>query len=179
LTDKAAKNSFLKVAVDEPEAFIQVNGRGSFVLSPTLKKLGVYLIDKSYSNIIFDFINCEEVDSTFIGVLTGLTLRLEKKFDTKLVLLNTSKKVYEAIDMLGITRLLNCYLKGQGPEDLTNRLKEIDNAAEVEKSDTKTEDMYKTMTEAHENLIKVDKSNAPKFRNVLKFLREELKQSEE
>src|SRR5450631_2319235 len=59
-----------------PEVWIRVEGRGSFQNSPALKEFSRKLIDEGRRKFVVDLKSCLAMDSTFMGTLAGLAIRL-------------------------------------------------------------------------------------------------------
>mgnify|MGYP001065928231 CR=1 FL=1 len=178
IDSKEEASRCLSVAIDDGDAVIRVKGRASFIIGPTLKQVGIKLISKSFKQFIVDMEQCESADSTFLGVLAGLSMRLKKEHRAKMFLVNLSKKVYESTALLGLNQIIDCYLVGNVPDDIINRLKHFSKLERIEMKRADTKVTYETIAQAHTNLIQVNKQNLPRFKDVLSFLKEELKDTE-
>jgi anti-sigma B factor antagonist len=155
----------LEVAVQGADAFVRVAGRGSFKASPALKKFAQAVAEKGCRRITLDMKDCLGMDSTFMGVLAGIALML-RKHNGALILAHLSSKNCLLVDTLGLDRLVT---KADAPAasaaaDLTRIETGADKRTTAE-----------TMLEAHENLVAVAPENLPRFKDVLAYLREDLK----
>ena len=164
------------VALAKESAFVKVNGRGSFKVSTPLKEFGIAVMGMDVNRILFDMSACIGMDSTFMGTIAGLALRLRKsRSDGSVILFNLSSKTDELLKTLGLDQIILPYLKGNTPAEVTALLQR-DNGYEtlIQRPETELE-TTKTMLDPHEKLIDIAPENLSKFRDVLDFLREDLR----
>ena len=77
----------LQAAIAGDKVFIRVTGRGSFKVSATLKQFIAEITSKQpVSAVVLDLSECIGMDSTFMGVLAGLSMRLQKVAEGRVVL---------------------------------------------------------------------------------------------
>lgn len=167
----------LLVAVQGRTGFIRVQGRGSFKISTALKEFAAAIIDKGCAELILEMSDCVGMDSTFMGVLAGLAGRIRQRNpDGKIVMINLSLRTRGLLTTLGLDQVIEPYMAGSTPDRLQRQLqgtlKSLDTA---EPSPRVTAE---TMLEAHEKLVELSPDNLPKFKDVLTFLREDLKRTE-
>ena len=150
--------------------FIKVVGRGSFQNSGCLKAFYLQLLKEEVNRFVVDLENCTYLDSTFLGILLGLGLKLKEIGNGRLHILNANPRNLELLKNLGLDRLiqidtsraeLNGDLEKQSLEEMPCPLPTRAEAAP-------------TILEAHENLMEFDPRNIPKFKDVVEFLREDL-----
>jgi len=117
--------------------------------------------------VVVDLENCIGLDSTFMGVLAGLSGRLKKTNQT-LELINLSDKNAHLLETLGIDQVLSFYGNGHGhqPEEAETVSVPTDQASKKE--------MAETALQAHEKLVQISKENLPKFKRVIEFLKEDV-----
>lgn len=168
----------LWVAIDHDDVFIQVKGRATFAISPSLKQLGSTLIDRPCGRFILDMAECECIDSTFIGVLAGLSMRLKKTTGSSIIIVNLPPDIHETICILGLNQIISCFPTGMCPQDIQNRLQKLSNLNCVEMKPADKNTTKKTMTEAHMNLIQINSQNLPRFKDILTFLQEDSKKKD-
>jgi anti-anti-sigma regulatory factor len=160
------------VGIQGATAFIRVAGRGSFKVSPALKKFAQGALDQRCRQIFVDMGPCVGMDSTFMGVLAGLALRMKREGVGRVVMYNLSAKNRALVQTLGLDRLVRMHdAAGGGDEGLP---------AETEMRPLGTGEATRrataeTMLEAHEDLIRIQPENLPKFKDVLAYLKEDLK----
>lgn len=156
------------IAVVEPVVFLKISGRANFTLSVDFKAAVNGLHGKGFCQYVMDLTDCLIMDSTFVGVLAGLSLKLVQVANggkpASIQLLNPNPRVADLLDNLGIVHLFKI-VKGATP------------AAEYTPATSAPPsriDISKTSLEAHETLMQVNPANVPKFKDVTKFLLEDL-----
>lgn len=161
--------------------YVRVVGRGTFQNSQPLRRFAMEMIEHGRRMFTVDIAQCPNMDSTFLGVLAGIGLRLQRLGDHpagRLQVVNVSPRNLDLIQTLGLGRLLEVHPgNGQGTIPPPPGLElELLPESDIEHQ-TKALDKNETtnlMLQAHDNLVKADEHNAPKFRSVTKFLRETL-----
>ena len=167
---------------------IKVVGRGSFQNSGCIKAFYQQLLKDGVTRFVVDLGACTYLDSTFLGILLGLGLKLKEAGSGVLRILNASTRNLELLKNLGLDRLIS--IEGTDAEGVPamagppvpagtaalNGLKEGDMQEVKAPAMTKAE-AGPTILEAHENLIGFDPRNVPKFKDVVEFLREDLGQT--
>src|SRR5437763_17095012 len=76
MTSMKTAASNLLVWVTDKTACIKIVGRASFTCSVDFKALVLGLAQKGFSCFVLDLTECLLMDSTFLGVLAGLGLKL-------------------------------------------------------------------------------------------------------
>lgn len=170
--DSAEARRCIWVASDGDTALVRVTGRASFMLGPCVKELGNALIDRNCRQIVFDLVDCESVDSTFLGVLAGVAARMKKNGPGRITLINLSPALYENISMLGLSRIMDCYETGSSSSEFQRGLGSLGSLSLLPVERSNSDSTRRTVIEAHEALIRSDARNIPRFKNVLTFLRE-------
>jgi anti-sigma B factor antagonist len=160
------EQSKILVARHEKLAFMQVLGRGSFQNAGQAKSFYTELLKDGVERFVVDLNECTYLDSTFLGTLTGLGLKLREAANGKLHIVNVSTRNMELLQTLGLDRLFAIDVCA-----LDFKPKKMDEAAPVRQT---KEQSGQDMLEAHENLIRWDERNAPKFKDVVTYLREDL-----
>lgn len=171
LNRSCAKRS-VWVASDAENAFVVIAERATFAIGPCFKQLGEALIDRRCRRLVIDMAKCSGVDSTFLGVLAGLALRMSRDPGSRMIMINLPPPIYESVCTLGLNRLIDCYEAGKCPAEIQEHLGRLGSLdlMEIGPADPKT--ARETAIEAHETLVRSDPSNLPRFKDVLTFLRE-------
>jgi anti-sigma B factor antagonist len=178
--------------------FVKVVGRGSFQNSGCLKAFYLQLLKEGVTRFVIDLGACTYLDSTFLGILLGLGLKLRESGKGLLNILNASSRNLELLRNLGLDRLIQLS-GGTLPGDPASTTKTApisppsgngNGAAAVSLAGVKEENLEEmpcpvptraeaapTILEAHEALMKFDPRNVPKFKDVVEFLREDLGQN--
>ena len=162
----------LEVWVDDQFVCVKIAGRAGCACSVDFRTLLLGLHDKGYNRFILDLTKCQLMDSTFLGVLAGLGIRFSEGPDghpaAAIELLNPSARISGLLENLGVAqnfKVLN------GAAVRTDNLKQI----ESPECNPGREELQRASLEAHELLIRLNPTNAPKFKDVCKFLEEDLK----
>jgi anti-sigma B factor antagonist len=169
----------LLVAIRKEWAFVRVLGRGSFKVSPALKKFGVAAMERSCHGFVVDMAECIGMDSTFMGVLAGLSLHLQRRGGGKIVMINVSGKNTGLLQTVGLNVMLEIREAGEAAKEPValpqgdGEMKPLDTAYAGRKVTAET------MLAAHEDLIEVSPENFPRFKDVLAYLKEDLKSATE
>src|SRR5271170_4387649 len=99
----------IMVAVFDQKVCVKINGRADFTSSLDLKKLITELWQRGYNHFIFELSDCLTMDSTFLGVLSGIGLKFSdgKRVQTgaPLELLNPNPRIAETLENLGVVDL--------------------------------------------------------------------------
>lgn len=181
--------SKILVARNADLGFIKVVGRGSFQNSSCLKAFYLQLFKDGVRRFYVDLEACTYLDSTFLGILLGLGLKLrEAGAKGVLRILNANARNLELLKNLGLDRLIN--IEGGDQAGSTNGAASSEakpaNSETTRISEDQLEEMAcpvptraeaaPTILEAHEALMDFDPRNVPKFKDVVEFLREDLGQ---
>ena len=163
--------SKILVARSADLGFIKVVGRGSFQNSGCLKAFYQQLLKEGVHRFVVDLEACTYLDSTFLGILLGLGLKLKDSGNGLLHILNASPRNLELLKNLGLDRLIHI----DSPQAKLNGVAETQ-FKEVACPAPTREEAAPTILEAHEALMEFDPRNVPKFKDVVEFLREDLGQ---
>ncbi|MFH1066743.1 MAG: STAS domain-containing protein [bacterium] len=159
------KNSIL-VGRSGGTAWVRVVGRGSFKNAPHVKRFADEVMQQGVTGFVVDLGKCAHMDSTFMGILAGLNLRLKKGGQSELVVVNVAKRNMELLHNLGLDKILRVEEKPMEGE--------IPQASPLAGGQETPQQIVKTMLEAHETLLEVDQRNVVKFQDVITYLRHEL-----
>jgi anti-anti-sigma regulatory factor len=165
----------LSVWVGDSLVCIKIAGRASFQCSVDFKTLIHTLREQGHKRFVLEVSECQLMDSTFLGVLAGLGLRFSDERNghdsASLELLNPSDRIFDLIENLGIEHLFQIH-KGAAPAH--GELSPIKNpAGTADRTET-----TRTCLEAHRLLMEINPANVVKFKDVTKFLEEDLKKLE-
>ena len=154
-------------------ACVKIAGRANYVSSPDFKTLLNELSGKGYRRFIIDLSECVLMDSTFLGVLAGFGLKmpLDDSGRQGIELFNANARVAELLENLGVARL---FKMTNGALQLPGDAK--DGASEP--ANPTREEITRTCLEAHQTLMAMNPENAARFKDVTRFLAEDLKNLE-
>jgi anti-anti-sigma factor len=148
--------------------WLKVNGRGTFQNSPGVKEFVKQMIQRGNRDFVIDLGACELMDSTFMGTLAGVALRLREIGQGGLKTVNVNPRNASLLENLGLDQLFSVETGPPADSPVT-----LTKAAPVQEKDAK-----ETVLEAHEALIEADAENAVKFKDVVEYLRQELAQED-
>lgn len=172
--NKPAAN--LSVCVGDKVACIKIAGRASFNCSVDFKTLINGLWQKGYVRFILDLSDCLLMDSTFLGVLAGLGLKFSTTHNgdhkASIGLLNPNARISDLLENLGVNHLFTT-TKGSAPE--IERLVCLEQA----QNNPDRSEVTRTCLEAHQTLMDINPANIPKFKDVARFLAEDLQNMDE
>jgi anti-anti-sigma factor len=168
-----ASSSTLQVAVMDQVALVKISGRASFNCSVEFKTLVYELRARGYRKFILDLTDCLIMDSTFLGVLAGFGLKAAESADDKptVTLLNLNQRILDLLENLGVAHLFQLM---QGTEPLSQKCRD---ARPTDGARSKLE-TARACLEAHETLMSINPANIPKFKDVTRFMAEDLKRLE-
>ncbi len=168
----------LAVAVAPPAAYVQVHGRGSFKVSPALKKFVGSAIGQGCRTIVMDMADCLGMDSTFMGVLAGIAMRLRKDAcPGEVVVINLDAKNTGLLETLGLSKVVRL-LRTPLSSEQRHRFAVPLSATGMEPlnvADADRETTARTMLAAHEDLVEVSPENLPRFQDVLAYLKADIR----
>jgi anti-sigma B factor antagonist len=158
-------NDDLQAAIAGNKVFVRVTGRGSFKLSATLKQFIAKVASQPpISTVVLDLQDCIGMDSTFMGVLAGLSGRL-KQNNQMLELINLSEKNAKLLATLGVDQVIAHFSNSHGHELPDQKTESLPFA------DATKKDLAETALQAHETLVEISEANRPRFKSVIEYLK--------
>lgn len=151
--------------------WVKVDGRGTFQNSVGMKEFVKQMIQRGYREFVVDLQNCELMDSTFMGTLAGVALRLREIGQGSLNAVNVNERNSGLLSSLGLDQLFTVSSLDSGDQPAIPSEAKL-KATPSEKVGMETQ--KETVLEAHEALAEADSANAEKFKDVLDYLRNEL-----
>jgi anti-anti-sigma regulatory factor len=161
----------LLVTVEGNTAFVKISGRANFTSSIDFRTFVNELHLAGSRLFVLDLSECLLMDSTFLGVLAGFALKMNVSNGDcagRIELHNPSTRIADILENLGVLPLFHVTKGAPLPMDL--------NSASVAESIKSTrEEVTRTCLEAHKLLMEVHPENVARFKDVAKFLAEDLK----
>ena len=151
-------------------AVVRITGRANCLSSVPFKRVINSLIERGRRVFTLDLSDCQLMDSTFLGVLVGLNRTLGQAVpEGGFSLYKTTETVRVLLDNLGILELFST----------AESLGQAETAEPVEVGEASDKiELTHTSLEAHLTLIDVNRGNEAKFKEVTRFLEEDLKRQE-
>ena len=162
------------VSTENDVAYAKVIGRGSFKVSGSLKEFGASFLKRDQHELVVDLAECIGMDSTFMGVLAGLSGRCKKEGAGKIVLVNLSDKTFKLISTLGLNHLVEFHMAGHLPDAYEKILGPKTRLSEINPDSLSEAERAKMMLESHVNLSELSKENQERFKDVVSYLRDEV-----
>ena len=114
-------------------------------------------------NYVVDFQECSSMDSTFLGILVGLAMKLRKfEDDGRLTLINLQGRNLETVRNLGIHKIADV-----NPDDLSSDDRELN---DLENNEGRDSVGSETICQAHKTLMELNERNSKMFCDVVNFL---------
>jgi len=162
-------DSSIQAGVCGPSVWVKVNGKGSFLNSDNLKEFAYEMFNRGYREFVVDLADCATMDSTFMGTMARLALRL-KEGDGHLHIVHCGSHNQQLLSGVGLDRLLDIHAEGDSPPDCSPLRETVVTRSPEERKKMQA----KTMLEAYEALCEAVPENTLRFKDVLDFLRQEL-----
>jgi anti-sigma B factor antagonist len=159
------------VGITSRAVHVRVEGKGSFQNSPALKEFSKHMLERGYRHFVVDLNGCPVMDSTFMGTLAGIALRLREFGNGSLLVRNANERNWDLLQNLGLNNLFDVESKGSVlvTENLVGAAPlEADHP--IDRSD-----QAECMIEAHEALVDADPENFARFKDVLEYLKQDLR----
>jgi len=147
-----------------------VDGKGSFQNSPALKEFSKQMLERGSRHFVVDLQNCPVMDSTFMGTLAGIALRLREYSDGSLLVRNANERNSDLLRNLGLNNLFDVESKASETTDEVVGSKPLAADRAVRRID-----QAECMIEAHEALVSADPENLARFKDVLEYLKQDLR----
>ena len=165
----------LTAAFIDRTAVIRVEGRGSFKTSPPMKQFIQRVIESKSANcILIEMSGCCGMDSTFMGVLAGLSFHMKDTPGFTLKLTNLSEKNQKLLTTLGVDRVVN-YSPTSTCEEQELMDGPCDETQTLAPDSADTLDAAITTLEAHETLVDINPENLVKFKSVIELLQNDVR----
>ncbi len=155
------------VGTVEKTVWVRVEGKGSFLNSTGLKEFAREMMGRGYRQFAVDLRGCPMMDSTFMGTLAGIALRLRDIGEGELRALNLNERNRDLLCNLGLDQLFT--IDGGEGGGVGESATSLEGGAEDKAS------RARTMLEAHEACVEANPENEAKFKDVLEFLKQDLR----
>jgi anti-sigma B factor antagonist len=158
--------SSIQVGVNGQAVWVKVQGRGTFLNSGEFKQFTREMVNRGYRDFIIDLENCAMMDSTFMGTMAGVALRLKELGQGHLHVVHCGERSRELLTGLGLDQLFDIQSNGAAAPQ----------CGLLERTRDSKHETTRDMLAAHEALCQVTPQNFSKFKDVLEFLKQDLHQ---
>ena len=162
--------SSILVGLTNKIVWVRVEGKGSFLNSGGVKDFARAMISRGHREFVVDLKNCPVMDSTFMGTLAGVALRLRELGQGHLHVINLNERNTDLLSNLGLDQLFTmglAELQATAAPVMPLNSAAPDHTAQAE-----------TMLEAHQALVNAAPENITKFKDVLEYLKQDLRLAE-
>jgi anti-anti-sigma regulatory factor len=168
--ERVTVDSSIQVGVRGPTVWVKVEGKGSFLNSGNLKEFSREMLDRGYREFVVDLADCAMMDSTFMGTMASVALRLRELGHGHLHIVHCGNRSQQLLSGLGLDQIFDIHNDGA-------RAPECEALGQVTRGpleDPEKKEQAETMLEAHEALCEAAPENIFRFKDVLDFLRQDL-----
>ena len=158
----------LRVALDRDTALIRVEGRGNFQSAPALREFGELARRKGVRHLVLDGIDCDAMDSTFIGTLVGLANGY-RDAGGRVSAVRIGDRLMKTLATLGVDRAIDLRPRAEPPAGIPG------DAALPQSTDQSS--LKRVIFDAHQTLSDLSDANRAEFRDLMTYLEEELRRS--
>jgi anti-sigma B factor antagonist len=169
---QVSTTSSILVGLTNKIVWVRVEGKGSFLNSPGVKDFAKEMINRGHREFVVDLRNCPVMDSTFMGTLAGVALRLRELGQGHLHVINLNERNHALLSNLGLDHLFAIDMPPVKTADEPAG-KALDDAPAADRAA-----QAETMLEAHEALVEASPENLTKFKDVLEYLKQDLHSAE-
>jgi anti-anti-sigma factor len=161
----------IRVVLHDGHALVCIEGRGTYKVSSSLKRFAATTIDQGITEFVVDMHDCDYMDSTFMGVLAGVALRLRRVGKGNVRMINLLPSAQEALQTVGIDDLLvPCEATQIGSELFATC--RGGHGEQLEEATARDGGTLETMLQAHEDLVAASPDTAAQFTDVITFLKQ-------
>jgi anti-anti-sigma regulatory factor len=164
--------SSIQVGTNGPAVWVRLEGKGSFLNSGSLKEFAQEMVNRGYREFIVDLQNCVMMDSTFMGTLAGVALRLKELGNGHLHVVHCGLRSRELLSGLGLDQIFDIHSEGVAAPACSD----LDNDEAPHVSPDEKREQAQTMLDAHEALCEAAPENFTRFKDVLDYLKQDLHQ---
>jgi anti-sigma B factor antagonist len=162
--------SSIQVGVNGPTVWVRVEGKGSFLNSGSLKEFAREMLDRGYREFVMDLADCAMMDSTFMGTMASVALRLKELGRGHLHVVHCGNRSQELLSGLGLDQIFDIHGNGAGAPEC----EALESGSRDQSRQGKKQEQARTMLEAHEALCKAAPENRFRFKDVLDYLKQDL-----
>jgi anti-sigma B factor antagonist len=162
--------SSIQVGVNGPTVWVKVEGKGNFLNSGNLKEFAREMLDRGYREFVVDLADCAMMDSTFMGTMASVALRLKELGRGHLHVVHCRNRSRELLSGLGLDQIFDIHSNGATAPECEALAPE----SRDQPPENKKQEQAQTMLEAHEALCEAAPENLPRFKDVLDYLKQDL-----
>jgi anti-anti-sigma factor len=163
--------SSIQVGVNGDAVWVKVEGKGSFLNSGNLKEFTREMVNRGYREFVVDLEKCAMMDSTFMGTMAGVALRLKELGHGHLHVVHCGERSRSLLTGLGLDQIFSIHANGAAAPQCELLQRE---PAAAESPEEKKQENAKQMLDAHQALCDAAPQNLARFKDVLDYLKQDL-----
>jgi anti-anti-sigma regulatory factor len=148
---------------------VKVEGKGNFLNSGNLKEFTREMVNRGYREFVVDLENCAMMDSTFMGTMAGVALRLKELGHGHLHVVHCGERSRNLLTGLGLDQIFDIHANGSAAPQCEILRRDAGNGAAEQKKQVSAD-----MLDAHEALCEAVPQNLSRFKDVLEYLKQDL-----
>lgn len=149
---------------------MKVEGKGSFLNSGNLKEFTREMINRGYREFVIDLEKCVMMDSTFMGTMAGVALRLKELGHGHLHVVHCGGRSRDLLCGLGLDQIFSIHANGV----VAPQCELLQRESAPESSEDKKRENARQMLDAHQALCDAVPKNISRFKDVLDYLKQDL-----
>jgi len=130
------------------------------------------MVNRGHREFVFDLEECVMMDSTFMGTMAGMALRLKELGQGRVHVIHCGARSRDLLSGLGLDQIFDIQADGEEAPECEALSKT--NGEIADKSDAAKREQAGTMLEAHEALCEAEPNNRTRFKDVLDYLKQDL-----
>jgi anti-anti-sigma factor len=162
--------SSIQVGVNGDAVWVKVEGKGSFLNSGNLKEFTREMVNRGYREFVVDLENCAMMDSTFMGTMAGVALRLKELGHGHLHVVHCGERSRSLLTGLGLDQIFDIHSNGTAAPQCELLQREKANGSPTDEKKQVSSDML----DAHQALCDAAPQNFSRFKDVLDYLKQDL-----
>src|ERR1700730_7087246 len=107
-----AVQSSIQVGVNGDAVWVKVEGKGSFLNSGDLREFTREMVNRGYREFVVDLEKCVMMDSTFMGTMAGVALRLKELGHGHLHVVHCGERSRNLLSGLGLDQIFSIHANG-------------------------------------------------------------------
>jgi anti-sigma B factor antagonist len=163
--------SSIQVGVNGKAVWVKVEGKGNFLNSGNLKEFAREMVQRGYREFVVDLEHCAMMDSTFMGTMAGVALRLKELGHGHLHVVHCGTRSRELLTGLGLDQIFEIHVNGSEAPQC-----EILSSSTTPEASVQKQQQAQQMLDAHEALCEAAPENFSRFKDVLDYLKQDLQQ---
>src|SRR3954469_17652084 len=101
------------VGTTDRVVWVRVEGKGSFLNATGLKEFAKEMTNRGFREFVVDLDKCPLMDSTFMGTLTGMALRLRELGSGEVRIVRLNERNRDLLQNLGLDQLMTLDVPAQ------------------------------------------------------------------